>query len=189
VAHWLMQEPDLEENALTARVADGRLSIVRRSIDPAPPGQVTVTDPDGKTQTLDLAAASPGKGTAGLLATTPGVWQVADGTRTAYAAAGAANPPELADLRATATLLRKLARSSGGGVHFIGTGTPGAAPDVPDLRRTEPDRPAAGSSWIGLERRHDHVVTGIASLTLLPAWIALPLMLGLLLLAWRREGT
>jgi len=51
------------------------------------------------------------------------------------------------------------------------------------------DRPAAGSSWIGLERRHDHVVTGIASLTLLPAWIALPLMLGLLVLAWRREGT
>ena len=49
VAHWLMQEPELEENALTAHVADGRLSIVRRSTDPAPPGQVTVTDPDGKT--------------------------------------------------------------------------------------------------------------------------------------------
>ena len=112
-----------------------------------------------------------------------------DGTRSAYAAAGAANPPEFADLRATATLLRKLVRASGGGVHFIGTGMPGAPPDVPDLRRTEPDRPAAGSSWIGLERRHDHVVTGIASLALLPAWIALPLMLGLLVLAWRREGT
>jgi hypothetical protein len=33
------------------------------------------------------------------------------------------------------------------------------------------------------------VVTGIASLALLPAWIALPLMLGLMVLAWRREGT
>jgi hypothetical protein len=96
---------------------------------------------------------------------------------------------EFADLRATATLLRKLARASGGGVHFIATGVPGASPDVADLRRTEPDRPAAGSSWIGLERRHDHVVTGIASLALLPFWVALPLMLGLLVLAWRREGT
>jgi hypothetical protein len=189
VAHWLMQEPDLEENALTARVADGRLAIERRSTDPAPPGQVTVTDPDGKSQTLGLTTASPGKGTASLPATTPGVWQVGDGARTAYAAAGAANPPELADLRATATLLRKLVRASGGGIHFIGTGSPGAPPDVPDLRRTEPDRSAAGSSWIGLERRHDHVVTGIASLVLLPAWIALPLMLGLMVLAWRREGT
>ena len=191
VAHWLMQEPELEENALTARVADGRLTIERRSTDPAPPGQVTVTDPDGKTQTLSLnpTAGSPGKATAGLPATTPGVWQASDGSRTAYAAAGAANPPELADLRATATLLRKLVRASGGGVHFIGTGTQGAPPDLPELRRTEPDRPAAGSSWISLERRHDHLVTGIASLTLLPAWIALPLMLGLLVLAWRREGT
>ncbi len=188
VAHWLMQEPELEENALTARVAAGRLTIERRSTDPAQPGQVTVTDPDGKTRTLSLAATSPGKGTANLPAPTPGVWQVGDGARTAYAAAGAANPLEFADLRATATLLRKLARASGGGVHFIGTGVAGAPPDLPELRRTEPDRSAAGSSWIGLERRHDHVVTGIASLALLPSWIALPLMLGLMVLAWRREG-
>jgi hypothetical protein len=189
VAHWLMQEPELEENALTARVADGRLSIERRATDPAPPGQVTVTDPDGKVRTVTLAATSPGKGTASLPAATPGVWQVGDGARTAYAAAGAANPLEFADLRATASLLRKLVRESGGGIHFIGTGVQGAPPDVPELRRTEPDRPAAGSSWIGLERRHDHVVTGIASLALLPSWAALPLMLGLMVLAWRREGT
>ncbi len=188
VAHWLMQEPELEENALTAHVADGRLTIERRSTDPAPPGQVTVTDPDGKVQKLNLTNVSPGRATANLPATTPGVWQASDGSRSAYAAAGAANPLEFADLRATATLLRKLARASGGGVHFIGTGTPGAPPDLPELRRTEPDRAAAGSSWIGLERRHDHVVTGIAALALLPAWFALPLMLGLLVLAWRQEG-
>jgi hypothetical protein len=188
IAHWLMQEPELEENALNAHVADGRLTIERRSTDPAPPGQVSVTDPDGETQTLNLAEISPGRATANLPAATPGVWQASDGSRAAYAAAGAANPPELADLRATATLLRKLVRASGGGVHFIGTGTQGAPPELPELRRTEPDRPAAGSSWIGLERRHDHLVTGIAALTLLPAWIALPLMLGLLVLAWRREG-
>ena len=172
----------------SAQVAAGRLTIERRSTDPAPPGQVTVTDPDGKARTLGLAATSPGKGTANLPAPTPGVWQVSDGARTAYAAAGAANPLEFADLRATATLLRKLARASGGGVHFIGTGVAGAPPDLPELRRTEPDRSAAGSSWVGLERRHDHVVTGIASLALLPSWIALPLMLGLMVLAWRREG-
>ena len=62
VSHWLMQEPELEENALTAHVADGRLSIVRRSTDPAPPGQVTVTDPDGKPQTLDAHGDEPRQG-------------------------------------------------------------------------------------------------------------------------------
>ncbi len=189
IAHWLMQEPELEENALTARVAEGRLTVERRSTDPAPPGSVSVTDPDGKVESLALTATAPGRASASRPATTPGVWQVSDGSRAAYAAAGAANPPELSDLRATATLLRKLVRASGGGVHFIGTGSPGAAPDVPELRRIEPDRSAAGGSWIGLERRHDHLVTGIAALALLPAWAALPLMLGLLILAWRREGS
>ena len=188
VAHWLMQEPELEENALTAKVAEGRLTVERRSTDPAPPGQVTVTDPDGKAQALPLNQLTPGRATVTLPAPTPGVWQVTDGSRTAYAAAGAANPLEFADLRATATLLRKLTHASGGGVHFIGTGSPGTPPDVPELRRTDADRPASGGSWLGLERRHDHVVTGIAGLALLPPWAALPLMLGLLVLAWRREG-
>ena len=173
-----MQEPALEENALTAQVADGRLTIERRSTDPGPPGDVTVTDPDGKTQKLTLTETAPGRATRRRWRRRrPGVWQVSDGQRTAYAAAGAANPLEIADLRATATLVGKLARASGGGVHWLGTA---ASPDVPELRRTEPDRAASGSSWIGLERRHDHLVTGIAALALLPSWVALPLMLGLM---------
>jgi hypothetical protein len=186
VAHWLMKEPALEENALTAQVADGRLTVERRLLDSGAAGDVTVTDPDGKTHTLKLVRIAPGRASATLSATTPGVWQVTDGTRSAYAAAGAANPLELADLRATASLVGKLARRSGGDVHWLGTV---ASPDVPELRRTEPDRDASGGSWIGLEQRHDHLVTGIAALTLLPSWAALPLMLGLLIGAWRREGT
>ena len=185
IAHWLMQEPSLEENALTARVADGRLTIERRSLDRTPPASATVTDPDGRARTVTLQDASPGRTTGTVPATLPGVWRVTDGLRTAYAAAGAANPREIADLRATATRVVKLAHDSGGSVHWLGTA---ASPDMPDLRRTEPDRAASGGSWIGLQRRHDHVVTGIASLTLLPTWLSLPLLLGLMVLAWRREG-
>jgi hypothetical protein len=154
----------------------------------AAPEDVTITDPDGKVAHRTLAATAPGRAVTTLPATTPGVWQASDGIRSAYAAAGAANPPELADLRATATVLAPLARASGGGVHWLAASTPGAAPIMPEQRRTEPERSASGSAWIGFERRHDHLVTGIASLALLPAWIALPAMLGLLLAAWRREG-
>jgi hypothetical protein len=70
-------------------------------------------------------------------------------------------------------------------VHWLGTV---AAPAVPELRRTEPDRAASGAGWVGFERRHDYVVTGVASLALLPVWAALPLMLGLLIASWWREG-
>jgi hypothetical protein len=182
IAHWLMQEPDLEENALTAKVADGRLRIESRSTDPGPPAHLIITDPDGKKETVKLHEESPGRATATRVAAVPGVWQVTQGARSAYAAAGAANPPELSDLRATATVAGPLARASGGGVHWL------AGSEVPELRRTEDDRSASGSAWIGLQRRHDHVVTGVAALDLLPGWLSLPLMVGLLVLAWRREG-
>jgi hypothetical protein len=182
IAHWLMKEPDLEENALTARAENGRLSIERRSTDDKPPGEVTVTDPDGQQQKMQLTATRPGRGSGSLAATAPGVWQVSDGTRSAFAAAAAANPLELADLRATATLLAPLVRASGGSIHWLD-------PDgAPALRRTESERDSAGANWIGLQRRHDHLVTGIAATPLLPPWLALPLILGLALLAWRREG-
>ncbi|HEY6431379.1 MAG TPA: hypothetical protein VIZ17_05305 [Acetobacteraceae bacterium] len=189
IAHWLMKEPDLEENAITARVADGRLQIERRSIEATPPGTVTVTDPDGNTQTVKLITDSPGRSKATVPATSPGVWRITDGPRTAYAAAGAANPLEIADLRATATKLAKLVRETGGGIHWLQGSRAGAPPIVPELRRTEADRAASGDGWIGLERRRAHLVTGIDSFRLLPAWAALPLMLGLLIAAWRREGT
>jgi hypothetical protein len=182
IAHWLMKEPDLEENALAARVQGGELLITRRSTDPAPPPPVTVTDPDGKSQKLALRPSGPGRATATLPATTPGVWRVTDGARTAYAGAEAANPEEYADLRATATKLAALARASGGGVHWL---DPAGAPE---LRRTAADRTASGDGWIGMRRNNDHLVTGIASLPLLPPWLALPLILGLAVIGWRRES-
>jgi hypothetical protein len=182
VAHWLMKEPELDEQALVAHVEAGSLSVERRSTSDAPPGSVTVTSPDGTQSKLALTAASPGRGTGKIAATLPGVWQVTDGTRTAYAAAGAANPLELADLRATGTLLSPLVKRSGGSIHWLD-------PDgAPILRRVDAGRETSGARWIGLPRRNDHIVTGIAALPLLPPWIALPLILGLAVLAWRREG-
>ncbi len=182
VAHWLMKEPELEENALTVRVEDGKLTVERRTIADGPPGQVTVTAPDGTQRRLALTALRPGRAVATAPARAPGVWQASDGTLTAYAAAGTANKLEMADLRATATVLAPLVRASGGSIHWLD-------PDgAPALRRTEPGHDAAGAGWIGLQRRHDHLVTGIAALPLLPGWAALALLLGLAVAAWRREA-
>ena len=111
------------------------------------------------------------------------MWRVTDGTRTAFAAAGSVNPLEIADLRATAAYLGNITRASGGSVHWL---DPNGAPEI---RSVEPDRIAAGGGgWIGLRRNHDHLVTGVNAIPLLPAWAALPLLVGLAFAAWRREG-
>jgi hypothetical protein len=181
VAHWLMKEPELDENTLRASIKDGRLAVNRRTTEAVAAPPIAVTDPDGQQITLALRSLGPGHAAGALEAKLPGVWRVTDGVRTAYAASGVANPLEIADLRATAGKLEPVMRDSGGSVHWLANG-------IPTLRRVEPDRESAGADWIGLQRRHAHLVTGIASLPLLPAPLALPLLLGLALLAWRREG-
>ena len=181
IAHWLMKEPALDEEALRAHLEGGQLLIDRRTLGDGPPGDVTVTAPDGAATRVPLAPGAAGRSSATLPATALGVWQVSDGTRQAFAAATDANPRETADLRATATFLSPLVRASGGSIRFAAAGTP-------ELRRTEPGRDASGAGWIGLPRRHDHVVTGLDAIPLLPPWAALPLLLGLVLAAWQREG-
>jgi hypothetical protein len=151
------------------------------------PETVTVTSPSGATSTVRLVAAAPGRATGAVPAPEAGVYQVGDGTRTAFAAATVINPLEYADLRATASVLQPIARASGGSVRFIGD-TP-AALRLPDLRRVEMGRETAGRDWIGLQRRHDHVVTGLEAIPLLPPWAALPLLLAVVVIAWRREGS
>ncbi len=182
LAHWLMKEPGLEEEALDARIEGGRMTVERRSLSEAPAGPVTVTAPDGTTRTVALAGAGPGRAAATVEAQAPGVWGVSDGVRRAFAAAEAANPEELADLRAAPERLAPLLARSGGSAHWL---RPGGAPE---LRMVSQGASASGAGWIGLRRRDAHLVTGVSSVPLLPAWAGLPLLLGLVLLAWRREG-
>ena len=193
VAHWLMKEPALEENAITAHIAEGKLLVERRTLAADAGGTVEVTAPNGQKTMLRLTAGAPGRATAAMPAALPGVWEVSEGGAAgqgnapgaippAFAAAGVADPLELADLRATATRLLPLVRASGGSVHWLGAG------GVPALRRVEPGEAAGGRDWIGLRRNHAHLITGITAVPLLPAWAALVLLLGLMVMAWQREG-
>lgn len=180
LAHWLMKEPDLEEEALHAATEDGQLAISRRSLDPGPVA-VTVTTPSGNQVPVDLPTAENGLARTTIAVEEPGLYRVDDGTRTVMAAVGALNAQELADLRATDTHLRPLIQATGGGMFWVADG-------IPDLRRTLPGRDTAGRNWLGLRRNGAELVTGITQIPLLPWWLMLPAGLGLLGLAWWREG-
>ncbi|WP_137127713.1 hypothetical protein [Roseomonas sp. HF4] len=185
IAHWLMRETELEEEDLTARIEAGRLTVTRRSLEDGAPPEFAVTAPDGTVTRARPEEAGGGRATLTLPATQPGVWQASDGRRVAFAASAAANPLEIADLRADPGPLRPLLEGTGGVARFMG---PGSAPALPELRRVAPGRDVAGPGWIGLRRNGDHTVTGISALPLLPPWLALVLVLGAAVAAWRREG-
>jgi len=180
LAHWLMQEPELDEERLTANVTNGNIVVERRTMaDTALP--VTVTAPSGKTSTLTLNKTSPGVWTGSEKASELGLYRVSDDKLSTVAASGPLNPKEVADMRATDSVLAPVAQASGGSVKWLVDGTP-------DVRRVGADAVASGSDWIGLRNTGAYRVTSVDQQPLLPAWIALLLVLGTLLLAWRMEG-
>ncbi|HYM01985.1 MAG TPA: hypothetical protein VET85_03500 [Stellaceae bacterium] len=181
VVYWLMKEPDLEENDLRATVEGNRLVVTRQSLE-KDDRQVQVTGPDGKSAALTLVPQSGGRSTGSLPIVESGLYRLTDGTRSALAAAGALNPIELADVRATDEKLKPAVQATGGGIYWVGPGT------LPDLRRVAPDRVSAGRNWMGLRANGDYIVSGVKDVPLLPAFLALVLALGAFVAAWRREG-
>ena len=65
LAHWLMKEPELEENDLRASVRGNRLEIVRRALE-AGRAAVSVTDPGGKQQRVELKDQGQGRAAGSL---------------------------------------------------------------------------------------------------------------------------
>jgi hypothetical protein len=180
LAHWLMKEPELEEERLTAAIAGGEIAIERRSMaDGVKP--VTLTLPSGKQTTLTLAKVEPGLWRATARADALGLYRASDGTLNAVAASGPLNPKEVADMRATDAILKAPAEATGGSVHWLADG-------MPSIRRTQPGSIASGEDWIGLRANGAYRVTSAEQQPLLPAWLALVLILATLLLAWRLEG-
>ena len=181
IGHWLMQEPDLEEEDLRATVIDGKLEIRHQSLT-AQSGEATVTRPDGTEVTLKLADDGRGRATGSVAATDQGLYKVSDGTRQAFAASGALNSKEWSDPRASPAPMRALLAETGGGVQMIST------QGQPSWRRMPADSAMAGAGWLGLKQNEDFTVTGVRSTPLLPGWVALLMTLALVMLAWRRES-
>ncbi len=181
LVHWLMKEPDLEENSLTARVDGDRIVITRRSLEPI--GEpVTVLDPSGESRTVVLSDQGEGRAGATLTVADTGLYRLQQAGESAIAVVGAVNPLEVADVRATETVLAPVVAATGGGIHWL------VDRGAPDIRRARPGRETAGRTWIGLTQNRRYLVTGLAQAPVLPAIVLLVLLLGGLILAWRAEG-
>ncbi|PKU23809.1 hypothetical protein [Telmatospirillum siberiense] len=180
LAHWLMKEPELEEEQLTADIRGERMHVQRRSLAKGDI-DVTVTAPDGGQRKLHLADQGDGRSTGEMVIDQPGLWRIDDGQRVALSGAGLLNPVEMSELRATPDKLKPVVEASGGGWRWIADG-------VPDLRMVAPQARTAGSGWFGFRANGDKIVTAVHDSPLLPDWLLLVLSLGGLIVAWWREG-
>ena len=182
LAYWLMKEPDLEENDLRAMIDGTRLVVTRQSLQPDD-RPVTVTAPDGSKKQLILNPQGGGRSSGSMAISQMGLYRVTEGGRTALAAAGPLNPIEFADVRTTPNKLKPVVEATGGGIFWIGSGK------IPRVRRVSPGRTMAGRNWMGFRENGEYTVTGFSETPLLPGVAALLLIIGGLLVAWRREGS
>jgi hypothetical protein len=186
IAHWLMKEPDLEEEALRATAIGGRIEVTRRTLATTFP-KVTMTAPGtapngGATRSLDLQQTAPGLGRAVIDVDKPGLYRFDDGTLHTVAAVGNPDPLEFSDVRATDAKLKPLVEASAGALIWLSD-----QPD-PDIRSVRPGRAAGGSDWLGLRRNEGYTVAGINQTPLLPGILVALGFLMAIAAAWWREG-
>jgi hypothetical protein len=186
LAHWLMKEPDLEEEALRAKAQGNKVMIERQSLKATVP-PVTVTTPSGKTVTLALAAAGPGLWRAELETKEPGLFRAVDGDLSVLANAGPENPKEFQEVVSTPEKLRGLAEATGGTVRRIGDGSSGAI-TLPRILAMRDSPVYGGSDYAAIKITGASEIKGIGFAPLAIGFVGLLALLGSVVLAWVYEG-
>src|ERR1700743_1908197 len=111
--HWVITQPDLDEEALRLEVHGKDLTVKRQTMaDSVQP--VTVTSPSGATRELTLTAGEPGTWSSTIPANELALGQATDGTLKALINVGPANPKEFSEVTSTPDMIKPLALATGG---------------------------------------------------------------------------
>ncbi len=181
LAHWMLKEPELEEEALSATAKGDVLTITRRTLKPEPPGEVKITAPDGSEVTLPMDQQTPGRWQAEWQAPGLGLYRLEQGDLVRVIAVGPAAPREFVETLADGTALEPAVSAGLGGILRLEDG-------VPSLREVREGRPAAGRGWIGLTPREAWLTEDLRVSPLVPGWLLLILAAGLAVAGWLAEG-
>jgi len=181
LAHWLMKEPELEEEVLIASAVGRDVSVERRSLG-GMASAIEYTSPSGVTGATLLKDVSPGKWTALFEASENGVYRLTDGALETVVAVGPASPIEFEQPIGASADLLALVNRTGGGVYAL------SEIGTPNIRRTREGRIAKGTAWLGLPKRDAYTVQDIRLTPLAPGWLILLLAALFSIIAWRVEG-
>ena len=184
LSHWLMKEPELEEEALRLSVSGHQL-LVRRQTMAETVSDVTLTSPAGTTQTLKLAATEPGAWQASVAANELGLWRATDGKLNALINIGPVNPREFTEVTSTTDVVAPVANATGGDSRRLDEGSGLNVPRIVTVRSGDTYK---GEDWIGLKMRDASVVRGIGVLPVFAGFLGLLLLVGSLAATWAREG-
>jgi len=180
LAHWMMKEPELEEEMLWAEVTGQTMQVFRRRMS-GTAGELSVIGPDGGETLLAMTERAPGLWEASYTGAEPGLYRLSEGAADAVVGLGPAAPREFQQTIATADLMAPVLAPLRGGALALEEG-------LPRLRDVRAGRPASGRGWIGLTTRSAYETRSVSQIALLPAWLGLILAAGFVIAGWLREG-
>lgn len=196
LAHWLMQEPDLEEEYLTATGNGYQLTVERRSMDDRI-DDIVVQSPRGTEETVQLERVSPGVWRQQLEVDAPGLYRFSSGDLSALAHAGPLNSREMARVVSTEDVIKPILEHTGGGAFWLGLKAASSTDkgqqaqlhkDLPRIAMLDQNRKMYGQNWLALHDRKAYEVKGAKLFPLLNSLLALALLTGFLAITWYREG-
>ncbi|MBB3998165.1 hypothetical protein [Aureimonas pseudogalii] len=185
LAHWLMKEPQLEEEALDAEGAGSELVVTRRTIG-EDPGPATVVTPSGQATQLVLVDQGAGEWRGTLETTELGLYQIANGELRALANIGPVNPREYREAISTEAKLQPLAEAMGGSTRRLAGATGDI--EVPRIVPVAGRADAEGRDWIGLRTTDETVLRGVERTPLFAGFLGLAVLLLAISATWYREG-
>ncbi|HET6377026.1 MAG TPA: hypothetical protein VFG05_01755 [Methylocella sp.] len=186
LAHWLMKEPDLEEEALRASVRGHVIEVERQSLkDDLPP--IAVTSPSGHEESITLRKTEPGVARASMNAAETGLYRLTDGTLSVLANVGPENPREFQEVVSTTEKLKTIAESTGGTIRRIGNA---ASSDVtlPRLAAIGESPVYGGTGYAAIKRTGISEVKGVSVLPVAAGFLGLAVLLGSILMTWIFEA-
>ncbi len=197
LAHWLMKEPDLEEEQLNVTASGLKLIVERRTmVDDV--SAVAISGPNGEENSVTLTKVRDGLWQATVTAREAGVYKfettAPTGRLTAISHAGIADPREMSEVTATDDKLAGLIEKTGGGIFwtkeagFLSGSLTASAVTVPRITMLSAARVFSGSNWMGLKDRNAYITRGVKLTPLFNGLAALAILLCLMALAWWREG-
>ncbi|MER8622212.1 hypothetical protein [Mesorhizobium sp. M1143] len=191
IAHWLMKEPELEEERLTAG-GRGMMLEIRRQTMSDDPGPAQVITPSGKALIVKLEKSEPGVFLGSIETKEIGLYQIGNGDLTALAHVGPVNAPEFSDVVSTEDRLKAPTEATGGSVRRLAAsstlGQLTGSVALPSIVPVRASGAASGADWIGLRSSDDSVLKAVSRVPLFGGFLGLCLLLLAMGAMWYREG-
>ncbi len=185
LAHWLMKEPELEEEALRATARGQEITIERQSLK-VDKFSVVAAFPSGKKETYVLEPAEPGISRTKVKVDELGLFTITEGDLTTLVNVGVENPREFREVVSTLDPLRPLVEATGGTVRRIAAS--GDAVNIPRFSSMRESPVYGGSDYVGVKRTGASMVTGVGVAPLAVGFLGLLILLGGVLAGWLWEG-